>query len=285
MALYNWSKRFVKDTVRTELFEYVKFRRQGKPLEGYLCLPGWDGVVGGLDIYRGVELGAIAPSTEIIGFEYRKDWASRIRDHFASMPNVKIESGKIENGKLGPGSIDFAFLDFTGTINYQLYQWLGNGFALSLKHGASFAITLPFGRQSGKLFHYAKQRLNSDLKGYREDLAKRYPGIWLDQPIIGVWLFILKCALRDYQNALRDILIYNDEDKSPMMVFLFEDIKPLTGNRRFPEFILRKEERPVINRSKAAVKAHVTRRANAVAKKRSAAARKAWATRRANATA
>jgi hypothetical protein len=295
---YDWSNRLDKDTVRTELFEYIKTRFG--TLTGYLCLPGWDGSVGGIDVHRGLNLGAITPDTKVIGFEYRKDWAAAIRKHFKSMPNVKIESGMIEDSKLEPNSIDFGFLDFTGTVNYKLYQWLGSGFASSLKPGASFAITLSFGRREGNLFHQTKQRLSTDLKGYRSTLAKRFPSIWYDQPTIATWLFILKCALRNYHNTLRDVLIY--DDRTPMIVFLFEDVRPLDGaGRQYPELVLRKEERskaePILRkenpmtkstkatRTKAALKAHATRRTNAaaLAEKRSASARKAWVTRRAQA--
>jgi len=249
-----------------------------------------------------MELGVITPDTRVIGFEYHKGWAAAIRKHFESMSNIKIESGMIEDGKLEPNSIDFGFLDFTGTVNYKLYRWLSGGFASSLKPGASFAITLPFGRREGKLFHQTKRRLSTDLKGYRSTLAKRFPSIWYDQPIIATWLFILKCALRNYQNALRDVLIYHDEDSTPMVVFLFENVCPLVGtNRQYPELILRKEEeeehfvkkatptlrkeKRMTKRTKAALKAHATRRTNARAKMLSARARKAWRTRRAQATA
>jgi hypothetical protein len=288
---YDWSKRYVKDTVRTALFEYIK--TNFGTLTGYLCLPGWDGAVGGIDIHRGMELGAITQKTKVVGFEYRKDWATAIQKHFSYLPNVEIQSGMIEDGNLVPGSIDFAFLDFTGTVNRKLYQWLNTSFISSLKEGAAFAITLPFGRCEGDLFHQTQQRLNTDLKGYRGTLAKQFPSLWYDQPTLATWLFILKCALRNTRNTLRDVLIYRDEKKSSMVVFLFEEIHPLEGTRQYPELVSRsvqkaapipqRKENTMTNRSKAAVKAAATRRANAVAKKRSAAAKKAWRTRHAQA--
>lgn len=280
MNPYDWSKRYVKDTVRTALFEYIK--TNFGTLTGYLCLPGWDGKVGGIDIHRGIELGAITAKTKIVGFEYRKNWAADIQKHFSSMPNVEIQSGMIEDGALEPDSIDFAFLDFTGTINPKLYQWLGSGFASSLKLGAAFAVTLSFGRREGDLFQQTAARLNTDLKGYRSALAKRFPSLWYDQPRLAVWVFILKCALRKYQNTLRDVLIYRDEKKSPMVVFLFEGIRPLEGACQYPELFVkspRKEDSPMTMAS--AKKAHATRRT--LAKKRSAAAKKAWRTRRSRA--
>src|SRR5271156_6191475 len=105
MTTYDWDIRYVKETVRTALFEYVK--TQFGTLKGYLCLPGWNGKVGGIDVQRGIDIGVITPETNIVGFEYRKDWAIAIREHFRSMPNMRMESGMIEDGTLEPNSIDF----------------------------------------------------------------------------------------------------------------------------------------------------------------------------------
>jgi hypothetical protein len=303
---FNWSERPVKDQIRMMVFGYVKKRRHGKPLGSYLTLPGWDGKRAGTDIDCGIKMGVLTRKTRILGYEREHAWAAHISKHFANMPNVTINAGRVEDSALAPNSLDFAFLDFLGAVDYKLYQWLDQVFAPTLKKGTSFAITVAFGRQEGKLFHRTQHRFTTDLKEDYDWLRSKFPEIYVDEPIIATWLFILKCALRNRPNRIRDILLYHDNPNPPVIVFLFEGIGAVSSPQYpYPDLdveavIKRRQvyvksvpgtrlgkEGFMTKRSEAAVKAYATRRANANAlfARRSLSAKKAWQTRRAQATA
>jgi hypothetical protein len=284
---YNW-QRINKDKVRRAMWGWLKSERNGKPINDYLTLAGIsdDGTLPGLDIYSGIKVGMVQPYTRVLTYEKVDNRAERIRRHFKKMSNVAVVTGALEDSKLRPHTFDFAYLDFFGCPNAKIFHWLHDTFAASLKLGAAFAITISPDRQQGALFDAIDGRLETDLINYKSFMAKHYPSIWWDDPRIGKWLFILKCALRNYSADLHSVLCYRDTTRMVLLVFKnIQALKP-AEQRVFPELypssILRKEN-PMTKHSKAAYKAHATRQANARAKMLSARAKKAWRTRRAQA--
>jgi len=299
----DWKKRSNKEAVRDAVINHAKSMLGTS--KGYLFLPGWDPDANeaGQCFQLGVEKKLITPETRCIGFECDGGVVDNISNFFAtkySDYDVKVRHSYLEKSRLEPNSIDFAFLDFTGNVNEDTYHWMRNILAPALTENAVVAITQPFGREVPELFNLTKERLATDLDLMRKALMKQFdlwgeldidnaPGnIWGKYTLVVIGLTIFKCALRGYHSQLaHEIMVYHDKTETgnhiPMYTMIFDQIRPRTDAPVYPELILRKEDKTMTTRSKAAFKAHTTRRANALFAKRSAAAKKAWRTRRAQA--
>jgi|SRR5271157_6243144 len=275
----DWSLRENKDIVRSEIFRHVLVNRDGKSLRSYVGFPGWDPLSNkaGQDIRKGISMGAITPGTEVVGFEKDSSVAGKIAKDLSCFPNINVKASDILDSRLSPASVDFAFLDFTGTITEEMYRWLEKSFLPSLIPGSSFAIALTDGREEGKFLRGVKERLSSDLHSKFLKVLEDYE--LYERPAMAVQLFIFKCVMRDYHNISARRWVYHDGMHVPMMVYLFEKVLRLgKGPRIYPD--LRKGETmsKVQIRHLAAIKAWETRRSPAW--KRHKAALKAWETRR-----
>lgn len=299
----NWGDgRGNKDSVRHVLFA----RRDGKAIHTYLCLPGWDSKreVGGLCILKGIDLGVITRQTRIIGYEKDPVLAQKIKQYLQrTLPkyDITIRDKNLTECKLDPSSVDFAFLDFKGVINSKLHRWMVDTLLPGLTCDATLAITQNGSRQLGTLFHQVDDFLTS-RPDEREEFIRQYFITPPTNAAIVTQLFQLKSLLRDYYTECWIKHNYHDGQHISMSVFLFERIRPRrSSDHPVEEFILScpkpgakqpqplprchsfKKGEPMTTRTKAAKKAHATRRANALFAKRSAAAHKAWRTRRAQA--
>jgi hypothetical protein len=295
MKMFNWSSenRMRKDEVRNIIFS----RR--RPIQTYLCLPGWDSInkCVGLCIQRGIDSGSITPETHIIGYEYEADWVDKIRTYLETTypaQRFTINSGDMSFGKLPMNSIDFAFLDYKGALTYDIYHWMRDVLVPSLMVRSTLVITLSFGRREGVLYQQVKCLLNKDLLPLRNRMCQEYD-LWEHEAVL-VYMTILKCVLRDYNNDFVLRHVYQDKDHTPMLVFMLEGIEKRQKTPIYPDldfYLPKGKETNMANhlatikaartrkfRARAA-KAVNTRRANA--EKRTATALKAWATRRAHA--
>jgi hypothetical protein len=310
---FDWTTRKNKAVVRQYLFERLATVRAGVPLTSYLCLPGFDRgeYVAGQCIQQGIASGCITPATRVSGYEWSAESAKGIRQFFSSRRpeyDISVTTGNLLDSE--PRNVDYAFLDFTGNVGKREFRWMRDMFLPALI-GSSFAITIPIGRNEGSFFHGVKAELDADPK-FKFQFTREYY-LWKKrspEPLLAVWLFMLKCLMRDYHNRLFDILYYHDGQHVPMAVFLFEDVHARASDeaRVYPE--LREEvcmatkktkselsaiaHRAVETRrtnaekkrlSEIAFRAVATRRANAEKKRRSEIAHRAVATRRANAAA
>jgi len=289
----DWKSRSNKEAVREIIFQHVK-----GPVGSYLTLPGWDNESheAGQCIQRGIKLGVLTPKTKVIGFESDPAIVGNIQEFFQTKYpkyNVDVRGGKLEDSRLQPKSLDLAFLDFTGNMDEGIYNWMRNELAPALKENAVFAVTQPFSREVTKLFHTTRKRLTTDLSHVGRSLIDEFElwgkvnktkgNVWGRYTLVAVGLAVVKCALRNYHVRLaNEILVYHDGQ--PMYTMIFDSIRPRTTAPIYPELLIshEKEDKAMTTRSKAAFKAHATRRANALAEKRSAAAKKAWRTRRAS---
>jgi hypothetical protein len=294
----NWKDRLNKDVVRERVMTHAQ--QQLGAVKTYLCLPGWDEASGeaGQCVQMGIRMGVITPTTKVIGYEYDPEIIGNIRRFFKEKYpdyDITVHKGRLEDSEFDPGSVDFAFLDFTGNMNEDTYFWLAETLAPALTGNAVVAITQPFGRAIPPLYKTVKHRLATDLTQMRTYLMDQFElweklkgqskesNPWGRNTLMVIGLSIVKCALREYHaRVARRFMVYHDGMHIPMYAMIFDQIHRRDDSPIFPELILRKET-TMTNRSKAAFKAHATRRANALAAKRSAAARKAWRTRRAQA--
>jgi hypothetical protein len=291
MSAYNWSQRTNKAAVRQYLFE--RLRQRGVRLQSYLCLPGLDSeeTTAGLCIQQAVKAGVIDFHTRILGYDWDAEMTAGIRSYFDDRYpelNLRVVTGDLLDSR--PRDINYAFLDFTGSLGRREYVWMRDRFLPSLQRGSGFAITIPIRRQLGLFFHTAKRRLDADPE-FKFQFTRDYY-LWKNrnpEPLLATWLFVLKCLMRNYHNLLFDIVYYHDGKHTPMAVFIFEDIYPLgKEGTPYPELLRLRKEVNMPNtkskeeRSAIANKAVASRRANAEKKRRSEIAHRAVATRRAN---
>jgi len=284
-----------KASVREAIFELAQ--RRGVTASTYLCLPGWDAKhgVGGLCIKKAKEKGVVTLQTKVIGYEWEPAFATEIQAHLdRELPgyNIEIRGHDVMEAELKPRSIDFVYLDLMGKITSRMYTWMLDTLIPAFTPNATLALTVAFGRQEGRLFEHVQRLLKSGW--FKEEfnlfLKDFFPaGVPI---LVGTQFLILRCMLRDYHAHVTVAHTHGDKDYDEngklrphgrMMTFVFENIRPLRVNepRKFPMLpIQTKGETLMTVRSRAAFKAHATRRANALAAKRSAAARKAWRTRR-----
>jgi hypothetical protein len=290
----NWKNRSNKEAVREIIFQHV-----AAPLSSYLTLPGWDNDSreAGQCIQLGIKKRIITPETKVVGYDSDPAVVKNIREFFRTKYpdyNITTHEGMLQQSRLKPNSLDFAFLDFTGNMDESIYDWMRRVLAPAITAKGVIAITQPFSRELSPLFRMARKRLTTDLSYLGEHLINEFElwgersktknNVWGRYTVIAVGLAIVKCALRDYHVRLADeILVYHDGIHTPMYAMIFDQIHTRTTAPIYPELISGREDKSMTNRSKAAFKAHETRRANALAAKRTATAKKAWRTRRANA--
>jgi hypothetical protein len=281
-----WNRR-EKDKIRKKIFTNIQ---ELGIIKKYLCLPGEDV----LCIKTGKSLGVFTTDTHILAYENNTSIFQKIKNNNILTDFNKLSLHHQDITESQHKNIDFAFLDFCGTLGVKEAMWLQELLNNGISRNGSVAITMLWGPQTPPQLYKLAQKFFKNNNTYEQHILSSFKnsiGMPIDKDINKfIPCFILCCVLQNHTFDTAYVYRYKDLGKRTMQVIQLIGIKKSQKNNNFPslEKILQqggekqKMKKANVDWSEAGRKSWETRRLNMKKKKRSDAAKRAWVTIRKN---
>jgi hypothetical protein len=244
-----------------------------------LMLPGWDG----LCVLEALKLKLFNKDTKGIFIERDEQTHLRQKQLLQPMlPAVTFFNGSLENAPIAK-DIDYAFLDFTGSLTAELAEWLPTFFN-AVKGGCGIAITFSYAARGCSFTRALRLCLNNNETLLRYCQA-RSKALGISDFNAMAYILALE-ILSERQLQFDNFIKYHDHNPMLMIMATVTNIKRQQGNedKEFKKVLdikaPRKSRKPNIKTPLAGHNAKLST-VDDVASRRRAIALKAVATRKA----
>jgi hypothetical protein len=187
-----------------------------------------------LCVAKARELGVLSDNSRLILVEKNRQVAEAMRITAGQWPWVHqpvVFVDELSNLKLG-SPLDFAYLDFLGTLPFRTAEWMATELASHLAVNADIVVTLLYGWRNNELMYHLASEIKLQWSDCYEKLKKQV-AIHSDQVVIP--LAILKCIFHEFDFKVRWPLKYRDSQNS-MLLYRLERFNRLAKGNGWPPF-------------------------------------------------